>query len=193
MWHRWAQLTSHEHKMMHSNKIKSYFSRPQSVFLANIILYTWFSTYGMQATGACAGVLSKWKIKNKQPVSEMLISSYYAPSPWVEVWWPPSVHLSVPCLILSWECKLTGHWQEGRPWHRWLVIPFTGRKVRKGKDLRGGSHTSCCTACVFYKVINVQWTISVLWLASWKLWVADNSSHHLYGAGAVPLQATQLV
>ena len=87
-WHvNVAPLSSADNtrtQLMHSNQIKSYFSRPQSVFLANIILYTWFSTYGTQATGACAGLMSKWKIKNKLPVSEMFISSFH-PSAWVEV------------------------------------------------------------------------------------------------------------
>jgi len=42
------------------------------------------------------------------------------------------------------------------------------------------------TACVFYRDINDQWTISVLWPSSWKLWWLFKSS--LGGAGGILCQ-----
>jgi len=78
-----------------------------------------------------------------------------------------SVCLSVPRLTLSrlWKLKI-GNKEVSRVTR--TVTPFRGRKV---KHLPGGQFL-CRTACVFYRDVNVQWTISVLWPPSWKLCVA---------------------
>ena len=49
----------------------------------------------------------------------------------------------------------------------WPMIPF---RIWKVKHLCGRREFWCRTAWVFYSNVNVQWTISVLWPASWKLW-----------------------
>ena len=61
------------------------------------------------------------------------------------------------------------NWQERSTRYVWPVIAFRGRKV---KYFPGGEKCWRRTACEFYRGINVQWTISVIWPPSWKLWVA---------------------
>jgi len=50
--------------------------------------------------------------------------------------------------------------------------PWPHLRVRKVKQLPGDGKIWRHTARVFYMDVNFQWTISVLWPRSWKLWVA---------------------
>jgi len=84
------------------------------------------------------------------------------------------------CLSCAWpESRMEGCSKRkiGRKkasWHWWPVTPFRGQKVKVTRLLNA-------LTCVFYRNVNVQWTISALWSPSWKFWVAV--CHHLWGRG----------
>ena len=85
-------------------------------------------------------------------------------------WWPLSVQQSIQYVNLTWKPEELRKLKIGRKEVRDTVDSWPHLEVKRSNTC-GGAEFRCCTACVFYRDVNVQCSISILWVPSWKLWV----------------------